>query len=346
MKVALDVMGGDHGPPVLVRGALKAHRELEQAPQLVLYGDGPAVEAVLKELGERPGAFEIVHTSETIEMEESPAAAVRRKKDSPIARGLADLKAGTVSGMVSAGSTGAMVAGALLYVGRLQGVLRPAIATWFPNKRGGHVLLDVGANSDNKPEHLLQFGVMGRLFAEAVLGRERPKVGLLNIGEESGKGSELYVKSHELLSQAPIEFIGNVEGRDIMAGKADVVVCDGFTGNVVLKLAETMIGYTTKLLMGHMKDSVMSNHAGKIGALLMRGGLREGQARIRKDLDYAEHGGAPLMGVAGSVIIAHGKSNELAVKNAIRTAARFQELHTMERMEELLKNLRGASLGA
>jgi len=346
VKVALDVMGGDHGPSVLVRGALKARRELEHAPEISLYGDPGAIRAVLEEEGESPDLFEIVPTTETIEMHEAPASAVRKKKDSPIARGMTDLKAGLVSGIVSAGSTGAMVAGALLYAGRLPGVLRPAIATWFPNKKGGHVLLDVGANSDNKPEHLAQFGVMGQLFAEAVLGRDKPRVGLLNIGEESSKGSELYQKSHELLSRAPIDFVGNVEGRDMMNGKADVVVCDGFTGNVVLKLAETMVGYTTKLLMGHMKESVLSSFAGKMGALFMRGGLREGQKRIRKDLDYAEHGGAPLMGVAGSVIIAHGKSNELAIMNAIRTAVRFQELHTMERLEDLLKNLQGASLGA
>ncbi len=346
MKVALDVMGGDHGPAVIVRGAMKARRELEHAPELVLYGDPEAIARVLVEEGESPDSFEIVPTSETIEMHEAPASAVRKKKNSPIARGMIDLKAGAVSGIVSAGSTGAMVAGALLYVGRLPGVLRPAIAIWFPNKKGGHVLLDVGANSDNKPEHLAQFGVMGRLFAEAVLGRDKPRVGLLNIGEESSKGSELYQKSHDLLSRAPIEFIGNVEGQDIMAGKADVVVCDGFTGNVVLKLAETMVGYTTKLLMGHMKESILSSMSGKIGALFMRKGLRLGQHRIRKDLDYAEHGGAPLMGVSGSVIIAHGKSNELAIMNAIRTAVRFQELHTTERMEELLKNLQGASLEA
>lgn len=346
MRVALDVMGGDHGPPVIVRGALRARRELENAPEISLYGDPSAIQKVFDETGENPGDFEVVATTESIGMDEAPAAAVRKKKDSPIPRAMADLKAGRVAGVVSAGSTGAMVAGALVYVGRLPGVLRPAIATWFPNSKGGHVLLDVGANSDNKPEHLAQFGVMGRLFAEAVLHREAPRVGLLNIGEESGKGSELYQKSHELLRRAPIDFVGNVEGRDVMGGKVDVVVCDGFTGNVVLKLGESMVGYTTKMLMGHMKESVMSSFVGKIGALLMRAGLREGQRRIRKELDYAEHGGAPLMGVGGSVIIAHGKSNDLAVMNAIRTAARFHELHTMERLEELLKNLQGASLEA
>jgi len=339
-------MGGDHGPPVLVRGALRALRELEHAPDLVLYGERAAIEAVLREEGVSPGDFEIVATAESIDMGDSPASAVRKKKDSPIVRGMLDIRAGKVQGIVSAGSTGAMVAGALLHVGRLPEVQRPAIATWFPSKRGGCVVLDVGANSDNKPEHLAQFGVMGRLFAEAVLHCDDPRVALLNIGEESSKGSELYVKAYELLGGAPVRFVGNVEGSKILAGDTDVVVCDGFTGNVVLKLAESMVGFTTKLLLGHMKESVLATWRGKLGALMMRDGLNRGQQRIRKDLDYAEHGGAPLMGVNGSVIISHGKSNELAIMNAIRTAVRFQELHTTELLEQLLEKLKGASLGS
>ena len=346
MKLALDVMGGDHGPAVIVRGALLARRELQPAPEIVLYGDLAAIASVLTAAGEAPDAFAIVPTSESIEMGESPTTAVRRKKDSPIVRGMLDLKAGAVDGVISAGSTGAMVAGAMLHVGGLPGVLRPAIATWFPSKDGGCVLLDVGANADCRPEHLAQFGVMGRLFAEAVLRRENPRVGLLNIGEENSKGSELYVRAHELLAQAPVNFIGNVEGAGILAGEADVVVCDGFTGNVVLKLTESMVGYTTRLLMGRMKESVLASLAGKLGVLLMRGGLREGERRIRKDLDYAEHGGAPLMGVAGTVIISHGKSNELAIMNAIRTAQRFHELHTAERTQGLLAHHQGEGLGA
>lgn len=346
MKLALDVMGGDHGPAVLVRGALRARRELEPTPSLKLYGEPTAIAEVLRAAGESTDSFEIVPTRESIDMHESPATAVRRKKDSPIVRGMLDLKTGDVDGIVSAGSTGAMVAGAMLYVGGLPGVLRPAIATWFPSKAGGCVLLDVGANADNKPEHLAQFGVMGRLFAEAVLHRENPRVGLLNIGEESSKGSELYTRAHELLAKAPVNFVGNVEGAGILAGEADVIVCDGFTGNVVLKLAESMVGYTTRLLMGRMKESVLASFAGKLGALLMRERLREGERRIRKDLDYAEHGGAPLMGVAGTVIISHGKSNELAIMNAIRTAIRFQELHTAERTQGLLAGQQGERLGA
>lgn len=328
MRVALDVMGGDFGPSVIVRGALKALRELEGAPEIVLYGDREKVASVLRAEGEAANRFELVHTTETITMTDAPARAVRQKKDTPVARGMMDLKAGEVQGVVSAGSTGAMVAAALIYVGRLPKVLRPAIATWFPGEGGGSVMLDVGANSDNKPEHLAQFGVMGSLFAEAAIGVDKPRVGLLNIGEESSKGSELYVQAHELMKKMPVNFVGNIEGQDILRGKADVIVCDGFVGNVVLKLAESMVGYLT----GRIKKNVLSSIQGKMGVLLMRSGLRQ----VRQELYYAEHGGAPLLGVAGTVIISHGKSNELAIMNAIRTAARFQETRAVERTEELL----------
>lgn len=333
MRVALDVMGGDFGPPVLVRGALKAVRELDSAPEIVLYGDSPAIVGVLRDLGEPEDRFPIVHCDESISMKDSPARAVRQKKNAPISRGMLDLKAGQVEGIVSAGSTGAMVAAALIYLGRLPHVQRPAIATYFPGEGGGSVVLDVGANSDNKPEHLAQFGVMGRLFSEAVMGVEEPRVGLLNIGEESSKGSELYVAAHELLGKMPVNFVGNVEGQDILRGKADVIVCDGFVGNVVLKQAESMVGFLTRKL----KSTVLSTTRGKMGALMMRPGL----AKIRKELHYAEHGGAPLLGVNGQVIISHGKSNELAIKNAIRSACRFQEMHTAERTEELLGQAEG-----
>lgn len=336
MKIALDVMGGDYGPPVLVRGALKARRELDPAPEIHLYGDPEEIRSVLQEEGESPDLFAIHPTTESIDMHDSPARAVRQKKDAPVPRAMRDIKDGKVDGIVSAGSTGAMVAGALLTLGRLPQVLRPAIATWFPGEGGGSVLLDVGANSDNKPEHLAQFGVMGRLFSESAFSVENPRVGLLNIGEESSKGSELYVQAHEQLSRMPVNFIGNIEGRDIVRGKADVIICDGFTGNVVLKLAESMLGY----LASRMKETVLSRLKGKIGLLLMRSGLRE----IRKELYYAEHGGAPLLGVNGTVIISHGKSNELAIKNAIGTAVRFQEMHTIQRTEELLQGVEESEL--
>jgi glycerol-3-phosphate acyltransferase PlsX len=339
-------MGGDHGPPVIVGGALKARRELPDFPEIVFYGDEAAIRAALAERGEPEDGFEIVHTTETIDMHDAPATAVRSKQDAPIVRAMRDIKAGLVSGIVSAGSTGAMVAGALFYAGRLPEVQRPAIATWFPNAEGGCVVLDVGANSENKPEHLAQFGCMGKLFAEAELGRSNPRVGLLNIGEESSKGSELYVKANELLRKAPVNFVGNVEGTEIMKGSADVVVCDGFTGNVVLKLAESMVSFTMSSIVSGFKESVLGSLRGKLGALLLRPQLGEIRRALHRKFDYAEHGGAPLLGVNGTVIISHGKSNEMAIKNAIRIATRFHEFHTIEQMENLLANLRRDCIGA
>ena len=346
MRLALDVMGGDHGPAVIVGGALMALRELPVPPEIVLYGDDGAIRTALADRGEASDTFEIVHTTETIGMHEAPATAVRSKKDAPIVRAMQDIKAGSVSGIVSAGSTGAMVAGALFYVGRIQGVMRPAIATWYPSSGGGCVVLDVGANSENKPEHLAQFACMGKLFAEAELGREDPRVGLLNIGEESNKGSELYVKAHELLKGAPVNFIGNVEGTDIMNDKVDVVVCDGFTGNIVLKLAESMVSFTMSSAMSGFKETVLKSKRGKLGAYLIRPMLGDIKAALRKNFDYAEHGGAPMLGVNGTVIISHGKSNETAIKNAIRIAARFREFNTLEQTASLLAKLRGEGNGA
>jgi phosphate acyltransferase len=342
VKVALDAMGGDFGPPVTVRGALRSLEELENPPEIVLYGNPGKIREILKEEGKDPGLFQIVETTETIEMCEAPATAVRKKKDSPIVRGMMDLKQGLVQGVVSAGSTGAMVAGALLYAGRLPGVQRPAIATWFPGKAGGCIVLDVGANADNKPEHLLQFGVMGHLFAEAALQRTNPRIALLNIGEESSKGSDLYIRAHKMLAESPLNFIGNVEGRDILSGKTDVVVCDGFTGNVVLKLTESIIGFTIERLKNRFKESILKFTRGKLAIWLIRNELRVGQKLVGSDFDYAEHGGAPLLGIKGSVIISHGKSNETAIMNAIRTAVRFNELHTNEKMEQMIGNLQGA----
>ncbi|MCP4549007.1 MAG: phosphate acyltransferase PlsX [bacterium] len=346
MRVALDVMGGDHGPPVLVSGASKARREVENAPELVLYGDPARIEEELARIGESRDSFEIVECTEQIEMCEPPAAAVRKKRDAPIVKGMLDIKSGNVQGIVSAGSTGAMVAGALLHVGRLPGVMRPAIATWFPGKNGGSVILDVGANAENKPEHLLQFGVMGQFYAAVALGRENPRIGLLNIGEESSKGRELYVRTHELLSDSKLNFVGNIESQDILKGAADVIVCDGFTGNIVLKLAESMVGYSVGAIMNRFRDSVLTNTKGKLAAFFIRNELRAAQRNIRKDFDYAEHGGAPMLGVNGCVIIAHGKSNERAIMNAIRTAVCFDETNANKKMEQVLSSLKGTGCGA
>ena len=248
--------------------------------------------------------------------------------------------------MFSAGHTGATVLAAHAVFGMLPGAERPALAVPIPTVAGTSVLLDAGANAECRPLHLVHFAAMGTVFARVALGLPEPRVALLSIGEEETKGNDLTREAHQLLKATRLPFVGNLEAQALFSGNADVVVCDGFTGNVVLKLAESMVGYTTRLMMGRMKETVLASLAGKLGLLLMRGGLREGERRIRKDLDYAEHGGAPLMGVAGTVIISHGKSNELAVMNAVRTALRFQELHTAERTQGLLSTHQGEGLGA
>lgn len=332
MKIIVDAMGGDRSPAVEVEGAFQAIRDAKDDLEVVLVGD----EALLRtELAKHQALDErrilIVHAAERIDMGEDPARQVRRKKDSSISVATRYLKEGKADGLVSAGNTGAVVACALLLLGRLPGVKRPAIATTVPTPSGGAVLLDVGANSDCTPQQLVQFGIMGNIYARKVLGRSEPKVGLLNIGEESIKGNEVVRNTYPLLQAAKLNFIGNVEGRDIFKGGVDVVVCDGFVGNVVLKFSESVVHLITSLF----RELVTSNVRGKLGALLMRPALRS----MFKTLDYAEYGGAPLLGVEGAVIIAHGSSSPKAIKNAIYVAARYARERINEHIQEELQGL-------
>jgi glycerol-3-phosphate acyltransferase PlsX len=264
-------------------------------------------------------------------MAESAAASVRRKKDSSIAVGARIAREGETDALVSAGNTGAVVAASLLTLGRVEGVERPAIATVLPTPQGNVVILDVGATSDCKPFHLVQFAMMGSIYARIVLGVERPRVGLLNIGEEAEKGSELYYEAHRMLKQSPVHFMGNVEGRDIILGTADVVVCDGFVGNVLLKFAESVVP-----VLSHMiKDEIMSDPLSAFAGLLLKPAFR----RLKSRLDYAEVGGAPLLGVCGTTIIAHGRSNARAIKNAIRAGARCAAAGLVESIRVELQRL-------
>ncbi|MCL6610883.1 MAG: phosphate acyltransferase PlsX [Peptococcaceae bacterium] len=308
MKIAVDAMGGDYAPRETVMGALEAARD---GVEVVLVGNR---DRILSELGkENDHRLEIVHTSETIDMGEQPAAAVRRKRDSSIVRSVQLVREGGASAFVSAGSTGAVMAAALLGLGRIKGIDRPAIASVLPSRKGGTVLLDAGANVDCKPKNLLQFGIMGYLYAEKILGIRNPRVGLLNVGEEESKGNELTLEAFPLLKKAGINFIGNVEGRDLFSGSVNVVVCDGFVGNVVLKAGEGL----AMALMHMMKEELARNWLSKMGTALALPALKE----IRRRVDYAEYGGAPLLGVNGVVIVCHGSSTALAVKNAIKVAA-------------------------
>jgi glycerol-3-phosphate acyltransferase PlsX len=315
MKIALDAMGGDKAPVGIVDGAFEAAREASGRFGVVLVGKRDVVETYAAGRGLAAANVEIVDAPEVIEMSDSPATAIRRKRASSIGVAMGLHREGAVDGVVSAGNTGAVVASSLLTLGRLPGIERPAIAIYMPTKNGGTILLDGGANADCDPHNLLQFAFMGSVYAERFLGKDAPRVALLSIGEERSKGNELTRGAFELLEKSGLNFAGNVEGRDVFAGKADVVVTDGFVGNVVLKFTESVFYYINDLI----RDGVGRNAAAKVGALLMRPVFR----RMKRTLDYAEYGGMPLLGVDGVVIISHGKSSSRAIKNAILAAARF-----------------------
>ena len=315
MKIALDAMGGDRAPVGIVDGAFEAAREASGRFEIVLVGKRAVLERYIDGARLEAPGVEIVDAPEVVEMSESPATAIRRKRASSIGVAMNLHREGKVAAVVSAGNTGAVVASSLLTIGRLPGIERPAIAIYLPTKNGGTILLDGGANSDCDPRNLLQFGIMGSLYAETFLNKERPRVALLSIGEERSKGNELTRGAYELLEKSGLNFAGNVEGLDVFAGKADVVVTDGFVGNIVLKFTEGLFYYISDLI----RDETRRHAFAKIGALLMRSVFKG----MKRTLDYAEYGGMPLLGVNGVVIISHGKSSSRAIKNAILAAERF-----------------------
>jgi glycerol-3-phosphate acyltransferase PlsX len=308
--VALDGMGGDRAPEVVVAGALLAAREL--GTRILLVGPRRQLEDRLgKDAARLP--IEVVDATQVVEMDEHPANAVRQKPDSSMVVGVRLVREGRAQAFVSAGNTGAVMAAGLFELRRIRGVDRPALAAVFPTRKGGTLVIDIGANADSKPEYLAQFALMGSIYMERVFGVGRPKVGLLSNGEEATKGSSLVQAAHGLIAALPIEFVGNVEGKEIPAGTVDVVVCDGFVGNVVLKLAEGLAGMITGLIREEIKSSLVSK--------LFAVGVLPAFQRVRARLDYAEYGGAPLLGLNGICIVAHGRSNAVAIKNAVRVAA-------------------------
>jgi phosphate acyltransferase len=319
--IAVDAMGGDYAPSVIVDGAVAAARELDA--RVALVGLEDVVRAELQRTGaEDDERISVIPASEVIDMAEHPANAVRQKTDSSIVVGMRQVKDGQAAAFVSAGNTGAMLAAGLFHLGRIPGVERPAIATVFPTRGGFTLILDVGANSDCKPEYLVQFGLMGAAYAEQVLDVAEPRVGLLSIGEEEGKGNQVVQRAHALMRERPGSFLGNIEGKDIPAGAVDVVVCDGFVGNVLIKFAEGV----ASTIGGIIREEITSNPLSK----LLAAGLRPAFRRAYGRLDYAEFGGAPLLGVQGVVIIAHGRSNARAVRSAIRVARRAVESNLVE----------------
>lgn len=326
MRIAVDAMGGDSAPGVEVEGAIEALRGCDDL-EVVLAGDEGRLRSELDRFGvlEDP-RLRVVHAPERIEMSEDPRREVRRKKGASITVATRLVKEAQADAVVSAGNTGGVVACAAVLLRRIKGVRRPAIATFLPSPTGGAVILDVGANSDCTPEWMLQFAKMGQIYAHKVLKRADPKIGLLNIGEESTKGNRLVQDSYTVLAASPLNFVGNVEGRDVFQGGADVVVCDGFVGNVVLKFSESVIHLITSLIRDQIGDDLRN----RLGALLMKPVFRS----LSQQLDYAEYGGAPLLGVNGAVVIAHGSSSPKAIKNAILVGRRLAK----ERINDIIRD--------
>jgi glycerol-3-phosphate acyltransferase PlsX len=324
IRIAVDAMGGDHAPSAIVEGALAAARHLDV--QVALVGATAALERALAPHEDwRDLGVEIVEAPDVIEMAEPPSA-LRRKPGASIRVAAERVARGEAAALFSAGHTGAAVMAAYSAFGTIPGVDRPALAATIPTRGRPAVLLDAGASVECRPQHLLQFAVMGGVYARVALGVDRPRVGLLSIGEEESKGNELTREAHRLLKAAPVHFIGNVEGREMYSGMADVIVCDGFTGNIVLKTSEGLVDAVEALL----GDELQGTFSSQVGYLLSRRAFR----RFRRRVDYSEYGGAPLLGVAGLTVVGHGRSSAKAVRNAVAMAYRFATNDFMHRVEQ------------
>lgn len=327
ITIAVDAMGGDHAPGPEVEGSVLAAQEYDV--RVILVGQPDVIRAELARHSRPSVAIDIVPASEVITMEDHPAQAFRRKKNSSVHVGQRLVKDGQADAFVSAGNTGAVMTAAKFILGTLPSVDRMALAAPFPNAKGGvSVMLDVGANVDSKPEHLVQFAVMGEIYYRATFGSRKPRVGLLSIGEEEIKGNELTRAVYDRLKDLPVHFVGNVEGSDLFSGKVDVLVCDGFVGNIALKICEGLALEIIKFLRKMYRTSLAS----QVGYLLSKGAFKG----IKRTMDYSEYGGAPLLGVRGVCIISHGKSNANAMKNAIRVAAGLARVRVNEKIEQEL----------
>ncbi len=326
-RIGIDAMGGDHGPSAVAEGTVLACREMPGQFRVTLVGDEAEIRAHLKRLHADSMPIDVVHAPERIEMAEKAAAAVRRKTQSSLGVLTQLHKDGALDGIFSAGNTGAVVAASTLGLGRLESVSRPALAAFFPNAGEGTVVLDVGANAECRASYLVQFAHMGSVYARYLLGRPNPRVGLLSIGEEETKGNALTLETLPLLRRARhLNFIGNVEGRDVFKGSCDVVVTDGFTGNVVLKTAESVATFLT----GRIRQEITRDVLARVGVLFMMGALR----RLRRSIDWEEYGAAPLLGVNGVCFVGHGSSGPRAFRSAIRTMTRFVNEKVNEHIRE------------
>ncbi|SNR90427.1 phosphate:acyl-[acyl carrier protein] acyltransferase [Anaerovirgula multivorans] len=329
MKIVLDAMGGDHGPAVTVLGAVEAVNEY--GINIILTGNRDLIEKELKKYDYLESYIEIIHCNEEITNEDKPVAAIRRKKDSSMVVGLNLVKEKKADAIISAGNTGALLAGGLFVLGRIKGIDRPALAPVYPTTKGASILIDGGANADCKPRNYLEFGIMGNIYAAKILGIHNPRVCTVNIGMEEGKGNDVTKEAYKLCQKAKFNFAGNVEARDIPSGSADVIICDGFTGNVILKLTEGIAA----TIFSTLKEEFTRNTLRKLAATILKSGLKD----FKKTFDYTEYGGAPFLGVQGNLIKAHGSSNAKAIKNAIRQAKAFVEKEVVKDIMQQINEL-------
>ena len=329
MRVVLDAMGGDHAPSVNVEGAVETVNECDDV-DVILVGDESSIQKELRNKRYSPGRVSVVHASQVVEMHESPMVAIRKKKDSSIRVGIGLVKAGKADAFVSAGHSGVVMATSLMMLGTAKVVDRPAIATLMPTLRDPFIMLDVGATVDCNPQNLLQFALMGSTYCRLILERPDPKVALLSIGEEDIKGNEVTKEAFRLIKKSKLNFIGNIEGKDIFSGMADVVVCDGFIGNIALKISEGL----AETILRMLKQEISSVSTGRVGYLLMKPAIR----KFKKRTDYDEYGGAPLLGINGTSIISHGRSSSKAIKNALRVAADYAAKRVYEAITVDIEN--------
>jgi phosphate acyltransferase len=327
MRIALDAMGGDNAPQATVEGAYLYQKDTDKRNNIILVGNQDVIKSECLIYGDPvKNNISIKNATQFIEMNESPTEALKKKPDSSMLVGIQMHKSNEADAFVSAGNTGAQMAASLLNLGRIKGVNRPAIGSFIPSEKGMVFLIDVGANADCKPLNLFQFSMMGRIFVDHIFNKQNLTIGLLNIGEEEKKGNELSIAAHQLMKEHCQGFVGNIEGRDILRGKVDIVVCDGFVGNIVLKFAESIMGVLTKSIKKNLGSNLFIN----LGALLVKPAFSE----LRRNYDYEEYGGVPLLGVNGISIICHGSSSGKAIKNAIFVAEQMQ----IKRVNEHIAN--------
>jgi phosphate acyltransferase len=329
MPIAVDAMGGDYAPQCAVEGAFRA--ATEDGASVILVGDRVRVEAELRKWGDASGRIEVVHAEEVVGMDEPAITPIRKKRRSSIRLCAELVKEGRAQALVTAGNTGAAMIAAKMVIGTVAGVDRPALAAVLPNQRGRTVLLDVGANVDVKPVHLREFAVMGHFYAQEVIGTPSPRIGLMSIGEEEGKGTDLTREVFKVLKTTGLNFVGNVEGGDVFNGSVDVIVCDGFVGNVVLKSAEALAEFILKML----RTEIEATPRAKMGYLLAKPAFD----RFRQRTDYSEYGAAPLLGINGGCFIGHGRSNARAMQNAIRRALEFSSAQLDRKIRDKIAEL-------